>query len=147
MTSPERTPHMAPVARHDFSLEEIDALEDHLYAHNTAATGHRDGLGLGFEIRDDDGAQIGAIAGHTWGRVAEIKQLWVDAAWRGRGFGLALLDAALAEARARGCRQVFLQSYDFQAPGLYERRGFKRLIEIPDWPHGHVNVLLGLSLD
>ena len=142
-----RSPPPTPIARHDFTLAEIDQLEDHLYAHNTAATGHRDGLGLGFEILDATGAQIAAIAGHTWGGVAEIKQLWVDQAWRGHGFGLALLDAALAEARARGCRQVFLQSYDFQAPGLYERRGFRRLLEIPDWPQGHVNVLLGLTLD
>jgi hypothetical protein len=37
-------------------------------------------------------------------------------------------------------------SYDFQAPGLYEKRGFKRTIEIPDWPEGHVHVLLGLQL-
>lgn len=142
-----RPPQRAILARHDFTPEAIDQLEDRLYEHNTAATGHRDGQGLGFEVLDDDGAQIGAVAGHSWGGVAEIKQLWVDAAHRGQGLGLALLDAALAEARRRGCRQVFLMSYDFQAPGLYERRGFARLIEIPDWPEGHVNVLLGLRLD
>ncbi len=138
---------MHPVLpRHDFTPAEIDGLEDRLYAHNSAATGHRDGLGLGFEVLDDDGARIGAIAGHTWGGVAEIAQLWVEPAWRGQGLGLALLDAALAEARRRGCKQAFVMSYDFQAPGLYEKRGFKRLIEIPDWPEGHVHVLLGLQL-
>jgi ribosomal protein S18 acetylase RimI-like enzyme len=136
-----------PRPRHDFTLEEIDQLEDGLYAHNTASTGHRDGRGLGFEVLGDDGARIGAIAGHTWGGVAEIKQLWVEPAHRGRGLGLALLDAALAEARQRACRQVFLMTYDFQAPGLYERRGFVRLAEIPDWPTGHVNMLMGLRLD
>jgi len=139
---------MAPIRpRHDFTADEIDELEDRLYEHNTAATGHRDGLGLGFEVLGDDGARIGAIAGHTWGGVAEIKQLWVDPACRGEGLGLALLDSALGEARRRGCSQVFLMSYDFQAPGLYEKRGFKRLIEIPDWPEGHVNVLMSLRLD
>jgi len=139
---------MRPIRpRHDFTPAEIDALEDRLYEHNTAATGHRDGRGLGFEALDDVSGRIGAVAGHTWGGVAEIKQLWVDPAWRGRGLGLALLDAALAEARRRGCRQVFLTSYDFQAPGLYEKSGFKRLIEIPDWPQGHVNVLMGLRLE
>ena len=136
-----------PRPRHDFTPAEIDQLEDRLYEHNTGATGHRDGLGLGFEMLDDDGAQIGAIAGNTWGGVAEIKQLWVDPAHRGQGLGLVLLDAALAEAHRRGCRQVFLMSYGFQAPRLYEKRGFRRLVEIPDWPEGHVNVLLGLRLD
>jgi ribosomal protein S18 acetylase RimI-like enzyme len=133
--------------RHDFGPDEIDGLEDRLYAHNSTATGHRDGRGLGFEVLDEVGARIAAIAGHTWGGVAEIAQLWVDPACRGQGLGLALLDAALAEARTRGCRQVFLMTYDFQAPGLYERRGFERLIEIPDWPEGHTHILMRLRLD
>lgn len=133
--------------RHDFTALEIDALEDRLYEHNRTATGHADGRGLGFAVHNDDGRQVGAIAGHTWGGVAEIQQLWVDPAHRGRGHGLALLDAALAEAKARGCRQVFLMTYDFQAPGLYEKRGFERLIEIPDWPQGHTHVLMRLRLD
>jgi len=133
--------------RHDFTALEIDALEDRLYEHNRAATGHADGRGLGFEVLDDDGRQVGAIAGHSWGGVAEIGQLWVDPAHRGQGHGLALLDAAIAEARVRGCRQVFVMSYDFQAPALYERRGFERVVEVPDWPLGHVHVLLRLRLD
>jgi len=137
---------LGPRPRHDFSALEIDALEDRLYEHNRAATGHADGAGLGFEFVGEDGQRIGAIAGHTWGGVAEIAQLWVDPAHRGQGLGVALLDAALGEARTRGCGQVFVMSYDFQAPALYERRGFERLIEIADWPVGHVHVLLRLQL-
>jgi GNAT superfamily N-acetyltransferase len=132
---------------HDFTALEIDALEDRLYEHNRAATGHADGRGLGFEIIGEDGAQLGAIAGHTWGGVAEIAQMWVDPAHRGGGLGLQLLDAALAEAKARGCRQMFLMTYDFQAPWLYERRGFERVIEIPDWPLGHTHILMRRELD
>jgi GNAT superfamily N-acetyltransferase len=133
--------------RHDFSALEIDALEDRLYEHNRAASGHTDGRGLGFEVEDAAGAQMGAIAGHTWGGVAEIAQLWVDPAHRGQGLGLQLLDAALAEARARGCSQMFLMTYDFQAPWLYEKRGFERLIDVPDWPEGHTHILMRLRLD
>ena len=136
----------APRPRHDFTAEDIERLEDRLYEHNSDATGYGDGRGLGFEYLDASGRQIAAIAGHTWGGVAEIAQLWVDPGHRGRNLGLALLDAALDEARLRGCRQVFVQSYDFQAPGFYERRGFERLFEAPDWPLGHVHVLLRLRL-
>jgi GNAT superfamily N-acetyltransferase len=85
-----RLPEIRP--RHDFTALEIDALEDRLYEHNRAATGHADGRGLGFEIIGEDGAQLGAIAGHTWGGVAEIAQMWVDPAHRGGGLGLKLLD-------------------------------------------------------
>ena len=132
--------------RHDFSAGEIDWLEDRLYEHNSAATGHRDGRGLGFEVLDDAGARIGAIAGHTWGGVAEIGQLWVERAQRGRGLGLALLNAAIAEATARGCSEMFLMTYDFQAPGLYARRGFERLIDVEGWPKGHTHTLMRLRL-
>jgi len=133
--------------RHDFTALEIDALEDRLYEHNRAATGHDDGRGLGFEATDESGAQIGAVAGHTWGGVAYIGQMWVDPAHRGEGLGLALLDAALAEARSRGCRQMFLMTYDFQAPWLYKKRGFERLFEVPDWPRSHTHILMRLGLD
>jgi ribosomal protein S18 acetylase RimI-like enzyme len=132
--------------RHDFTGLEIEAFEDRLYEHNRAATGHADGRGLGFEVEDDAGARVGAIAGHTWGGVAEILQVWVDPAHRRQGLGLQLLDAALAEARARGCSQMFLMTYDFQAPWLYEKRGFERLIEIPEWPEGHTHILMRLRL-
>jgi len=136
-----------PRPRHDFSPEEIDALEDGLYAHNSAATGHRDGRGLGFEYLDASGVRIAAIAGHTWGGVAEIDQLIVEPAHRGKGLGLALLDAAIAEASVRGCKRMFLMTYDFQAPWLYERRGFARVIEVPGWPEGHVHILMRRDLD
>ena len=33
-------------------------------------------------------------------------------------------------------------SYDFQAPEMYEKAGFKRMAEFKDWPEGHVNVVL-----
>jgi hypothetical protein len=42
---------------------------------------------------------------------------------------------------------MFLMTYDFQAPGLYERRGFTRVIEFPDWPLGHTHILMRRELD
>jgi ribosomal protein S18 acetylase RimI-like enzyme len=121
---------------------EIDAVEDNLYAHNSAATGRHDGEGLGFVIRDEDGKAIAVANGYTWAGVSEIRQMWVDKAYRGRGYGRALVDAMVAEARRRGALRVWVASYDFQAPGLYERCGFKRMAEFEGWPEGHVNVIL-----
>jgi ribosomal protein S18 acetylase RimI-like enzyme len=47
---------------------------------------------------------------------------------QGRGLGRALLDALLAEARRRGCTQVFLEVLDTNeaAISLYEKSGFER---------------------
>ena len=130
------------LARHDLTPMEIDAIEDRLYEHNSMATGRDDGEGLGFVIRDDAGNTVGLTAGYTWAGVSEIKQMWVDKAYRGRGYGRALLDAMVAEAQRRGVSRIWVASYDFQAPGMYEKAGFKRMAEFADWPEGRVNVIL-----
>ena len=133
-------------ARHDLSPNEIDAIEDRLYEHNSRATGYLDGQGLGFVIRDDAGRLVGVAAGYTWGGVSELKQMWVDEAYRGRGCARALLNAFLTEAHNRGVRRIWVASYDFQAPEMYEKAGFKRMAEFEGWPEGHVNVLLCKTL-
>ena len=133
--------------RHDLTPTEIDAVEDRLYEHNSAATGYHDGLGLGFVIRDDANRIVGVANGYTWAGVSELKQMWVDKACRGRGYARALLSAFVAEARARGVRRIWVASYDFQAPGMYEKAGFKRVTVLQGWPEGHVNVILCKNLD
>src|SRR5437016_1531055 len=122
---------------HDMTPTEIDWIEDRLYEHNKAATGRSDGEGLGFEVRDDEGRIVAITAGYTWADVSEIKQMWVDEAHRGRGYGRALLEAMVEEARLRGVQRIWVASYDFQAPGLYEKAGFVRMAELDGWPPGH----------
>ena len=133
-------------AKHDLTPNEIDKIEDRLYEHNCCATGRRDGQGLGFVIRNGTGRMVGVAAGLTWSGASELKQMWIDEAYRGRGFARALLNAFMAEARRRGVRRIWVASYDFQAPGFYERAGFKRMAEFEGWPDGHTNILLCRTL-
>jgi GNAT superfamily N-acetyltransferase len=44
---------------------------------------------------------------------------------RGRGVGTELLRQAEQEARARSCRHMWLDTYDFEARPFYERLGFE----------------------
>ena len=74
--------------------------------------------------------------------MAEIKQLWVDEAHRGLGIGHQLSEAAIAEAANRNCQCIWVLSYDFQAPGLYEKCGFERAAELKDWPPGYSHIAL-----
>ena len=133
-------------SRHDLSPKEVDAIEDRLYDHNSHATGRHDGQGLGFVIRDKAREMIGVAAGYTWAGTSELKQMWVDEAYRGRGYARALLDAFVAEARSRGVRRIWVASYDFQAPGMYEKAGFERMAGFEGWPEGHINVVLCKTL-
>ena len=135
------------VARHELSVLDVEHLENRLYDHNRGATGHDDGRGLAFVALDMGGEQLGAIAGYTWAGMAEIKQFWVDEAHRDVGIGRQLLEAAIAEAIERRCQCVWALSYDFQAPGLYERCGFERVAELKDWPPGHSHIALCRRLE
>ena len=82
-----------------------------------------------------------------WAGTSELKQMWVDEAYRGRGYARALLSAFVAEAANRGVRRIWVASYDFQAPGMYEKAGFKRVAEFAGcWPEGHSNVVLCKTL-
>jgi ribosomal protein S18 acetylase RimI-like enzyme len=133
--------------RHDLSPQEIDAVEDRLYEHNRVAVGRDDGKSLGFVMRDEGGKLIGVAAGYSWAGVSELKQMWVDKAHRGRGYARALLTAFIDEAKARGVRRIWVASYDFQAPGMYEKAGFERVATFDGWPEGHVNVILCKRFD
>jgi N-acetylglutamate synthase-like GNAT family acetyltransferase len=137
----------APIqSQHDLSPSEIDAIEDRIYNHNRGATGRDDARGLGFVIRDATGRTIGVAAGYSWADVSELKQMWVDEAYRGRGYARELLNAFVTEAAHRGVRRIWVASYDFQAPGMYEKAGFKRMAEFVGWPEGHYNIILCKTL-
>jgi len=129
-------------ARHDLPASEVEHLEDRLHGHNRRAIGRDDGKRLAFLAHDTAGKQIGAIAGYTWAGMAEIKQLWVDEPDRRVGIGRQLLEAAIAEAIERKCQCIWVLSYDFQAPWLYEKCGFARVAELKDWPPGHSHIVL-----
>ena len=132
--------------RHDLSPVEIDAIEDSIYRHNQRSTGHSDARGLGFVIRDAAGRTIGVAAGYSWAGTSELTQMWIDEPYRGRGHARQLLDAFVAEAGNRGVRRIWVMSYDFQAPEMYEKAGFKRLAEFAEWPEGHSNIVLCRTL-
>ncbi len=133
-------------AEHDLSPVEIDTIEDRIYDHNRRAVECDDGRGLSFVIRDKMGRIVGVAAGYSWAGISELKQMWVDGAYRGRGHAGALLNAFVAEAARRGTRRIWVASYDFQAPEMYEKAGFVRVAEFAGWPEGHSNVVLCKTL-
>ena len=80
--------------------------------------------GLSVRIEDAAGELVGGLTGWTWGTCAGISLVWVRENARTRGTGSRLLAAAERVARERGCHQIVVSSFTFQAPGFYERHGF-----------------------
>jgi GNAT superfamily N-acetyltransferase len=122
--------------------DQVQYLEDRIYEFNAGATGITDGEWLAMFVRDDGGRIVGGICGNTWGGCLEIRQLWVEESRRKQGLGTRLLGAAEEEARRRGCRQIVLMTFTFQAPAFYARHGFEVVAEVDDHPRGYKNVLL-----
>ncbi len=105
---------------------ELDArLSRELDEHNVAATGFADQRELTVQVRDPDGELLGGLSGWTWGTCAGVGMLWIRADARRDGWGRRLLEAAEREAVARGCRQMVLSSFTFQAPDFYRRLGYE----------------------
>lgn len=127
--------------------DEVQYLEDRIYEFNSAATGISGGEWLAIFVRDDNDRIVAGICGNTWGGCAEIRQFWVEEARRKQGLGMRLLGAAEHEARRRGCRQMLLMTFSFQAPAFYARHGFEVVATVDDHPQGHKNMLLRKRLD
>jgi ribosomal protein S18 acetylase RimI-like enzyme len=65
-----------------------------------------------------------------------LNSLWVDERYRRQGIGGHLMAVAEEEALARGCHQVVLFTYVLQAPGFYERCGYRIVGRVDDYPTG-----------
>ncbi len=127
--------------------DEVQYLEDRIYEYNSGVTGIGDGRWLAVFSRDGFGRIIAGICGNTWGGACEIRQFWVEESHRHRGLGTRLFRAAEREARRRGCSQILLMTFSFQAPEFYERNGFEVVATIADHPRGHRNLLMRKRLD
>jgi GNAT superfamily N-acetyltransferase len=85
---------------------------------------------------------VGGLNGVTHWRWCYIRQFWVEQSWRGRGVGQWLLAQAEAEARARDCIGLYLDTFDAGAATFYERQGFARFGQINDFPPGFARTFL-----
>lgn len=89
--------------------------------------------------KDEDGNVIGGVlACMIMWHVLSVESVWVSEEWRGMGFAAELLEEVEEEARERGCHLVYLDTFDFQAKGFYEKQGYRVFGELKDMPKGHV---------
>ncbi|MFD9001951.1 GNAT family N-acetyltransferase [Streptomyces sp. NPDC059582] len=86
---------------------------------------------------DTAGDLAGGLVGHTWTAWLHVTYLWVDERHRGTGLGSLLLERAERIAREqRACRSARVETWDFQAPEFYRKRGYEVVCVIPDYPPG-----------
>ena len=103
---------------------------------NEAAAGPYRDAPLGLSMRDEDGILIGGLSGFFYWNMLHVHLLWVAEQHRHSGCGTALLSRAEELAIERGCEVVYLDTYTFQAPGFYRKRGYREIGSLPDAPKG-----------
>jgi ribosomal protein S18 acetylase RimI-like enzyme len=107
-----------------------------LRAYNFAAVGNGDCRPMAVTIRDN-GKIVGGLVAETYWGWMYVNLLWVSERHRGKGWGRSLMQTAEAEARKRGVRHVFLESFSFQAPKFYAKLGYQEYGRLKDFPAGN----------
>lgn len=128
------------------SPDQLNAVDRALDEFNMAHGAQRDVQKLCVFASDERGDVVGGAVGRTWGECAELQQIAVSAAHRGQGIGRHLLQRFEDAAAARGVRLVYLDTFSFQAPGFYQKCGYRIVLETRGMTHGVVKYTLHKAL-
>lgn len=128
--------------------EDVRAVQNRswLWAYNVAQTGDGNLQRLAIHARNEQGEMIGGLVGtYLWGWL-HIDTLFIAEPYRHRGIGRQLMLAAEADARARGIRNIHLETMSFQARPFYEKLGYVVFGTLEDFPPGHEHYYLRKTL-
>lgn len=123
------------------SAAEREAVLRGLIAFNTAHVGPSGHRPLAVLVKQQ-GATVGGLVGATLHGWCFVEWLYLPETLRGAGIGTTLIRRAEDEARRRGCIGIFLDTFDFQARGFYEKLGYAVFATQEDYPVGHQRFFL-----
>ena len=118
-----------------------------LAAFNKAVFGRVDSQTLDILVRDDGGEIVGGMLGHSSLGLLFLDLFYLPEDLRGAGIGSRIITLAEEEGRRRGCTAAFVYTVTFQAPGFYERHGYRRFGEIACPPGGATRIFYSKTLD
>ena len=117
-----------------------------IYHYNIQQAGDGREKSLCFVLYGPDQEIVGGLIGETHWDWLYINLLWLREDLRGHGYGHRLLALAEEEARRRGAKNAYLDTFSFQAPDFYQRHGYQVFGELRDFPPGHQRYYLTKQL-
>ncbi|WP_394846353.1 GNAT family N-acetyltransferase [Pendulispora brunnea] len=114
---------------------------------NDEATGYSDRRALAVTVKDPTtGKIVGGAIGRSSLGLLFLDLFYLPKTLRGEGLGTKILHLFEEEGRKRGCRSAVLYTISFQAPGFYERNGWRAFGEVPCAPPGTSRVFMTKEL-
>ena len=89
---------------------------------------------------------VGGVYGWSFVGWLYIAVLWVSDDLRDRGLGRKLMRRVESEARQQGVKNIFLDTFSFQAPGFYAKLGYREFGRLKNFPVGHRRIYLTKEL-
>jgi GNAT superfamily N-acetyltransferase len=134
-----------------YTIEYVDQPEweiigQGISAYNTQQAGDDQAQSLCFVLKGADQEIVGGVIGATYWNWLYIDLMWLREEFRGQGYGHQLLMLAEAEARQRGAKHAYLDTFSFQAPEFYKQHGYEVFGELQDFPPGHQRYFLTKEL-
>lgn len=83
---------------------------------------------------EEAGEIVAGTAGIIRGDWLLIQELWVKESMRGNGIGSEVLATAEQTAKEKGCSHVLLDTFEFQAPGFYKKKGYQEVFVYEEHP-------------
>lgn len=121
-------------------LDAVASIQRGLHAYNQEMGGSYDREPVTVLARGPDGTVHGGLLGLTFWGWLFIDWLWLSPGLRGQGLGAELLQRAEAIGRARGCAHAYTDTFSFQAPGFWERNGYREFGRLDGMPAGHARI-------
>ena len=125
---------------------DVSRVYDAVDLFNVSATGDASDKRIVAFLRGSDGQIQGGVVGDCWGGWLHIRALWVAEPLRHQGYGSRLLGVVEEAAREGGCDQAYLDTFSFQAPQFYKRRGYEVFASLPGHPRHHTHYFLKKEL-
>jgi GNAT superfamily N-acetyltransferase len=105
--------------------------------------GYGDHRSIAVIVRDPDtGETLGGATGRSYLGLLFLDLFYLPPSLRGSGLGSEILKQFEDEGKRRGCVSAVLYTISFQAPGFYERHGWRRFGEIACQPAGTSRVFM-----
>ncbi|MBR5635973.1 MAG: GNAT family N-acetyltransferase [Pseudobutyrivibrio sp.] len=119
----------------DGNEQDINDIFNMLKAFNLSNREESQNVPIGIFYEDDNGKKLAGLTGETFGNWLCIHYLFVEERLRKEGIGSELLLAAEREAKERGCKYAFVDTFSFQAPQFYIRHGYEEVFTLDEYPY------------